>query len=74
MTTHDQYTDEDFDFSAPDPTPDYKSLQNQISDQLVVIDTAQSLLRTAAAELKKLGNDKNLISIPSYNWVINWKQ
>ncbi len=73
MTTTNQYTDEDFDFGVPDPAPDTKELQRQISDQLVVIDTAQSLLRTATAELKKVKAEKNLVLIPSYNWVINWK-
>lgn len=66
---------DDFDFGAPPPDEhiDKAKLQQKVTDMLVVIDTAQSLLRTATAELENAGKEKVLTSIPSYKWVINWK-
>lgn len=66
---------DDFDFGDPVETqgPTVSQLQTKLTDCLVVIDTAQSLLRTAASEIQKADIDDNLTNIPSYKWVINWK-
>lgn len=68
-----QSTDE-FDFGPPPEQggETVKQLRQQVQELLVVIDTAQSLLRTATSELEQVGRDENLTSIPSYRWVTNW--
>jgi len=67
-------TDDDFDFGdwTEIQGPTVAQLQAKLTDCLVVIDTAQSLLRTAASEIQKADIDDNLTGIPSYKWVINW--
>lgn len=68
-----QSTDE-FDFGPPPEQGGAAvlQLQRQVQELLVVIDTAQSLLRTATAELERTGHSDNLTKIPSYKWVVNW--
>ena len=66
---------DEFDFGLP-PEIDHEKekLKSSISDLHVLIDTLQTNLRSAVAELSKHDIDTSVITnVQSYKWCVAWR-